>query len=79
MASIVAQQLPGGLLEMAFTLAMVAGAILIIGGMISMAVYLYRSVQGEGVPDPRESEATPAGDDDDELRKGDADDEWDYY
>jgi len=71
-------QFPSGLFEMAFTGALVAGAILLLGGLISFAVFLYRNTKGEGMKDP--SEVVPEKvDDEDELTQGSQDDEWDYY
>jgi hypothetical protein len=72
-------QFPSGLFEMAFTLALVAGALLLLGGMASMGVFLYRSVKGDGMKDPREVVPEKTKDDDSGATKGDADDEWDYY
>lgn len=71
-------QFPSGLFEMAFTLALVAGAVLILGGLVSFGVYLYRSVRGEGMKDPREVVPEKVNDEE-ELSKGNQDDEWEYY
>lgn len=71
-------QFPSGLFEMAFTLALVAGAVLILGGLVSFGVYLYKSVRGEGMKDPREV-APEKVNDEEELSKGNQDDEWEYY
>lgn len=70
--------LQSGLLEMAFSVAVVAAALLFIGGLVSFAVYLYQSIAGDGMKDPREVVPENAADDEG-LRKGDPDDEWDYY
>jgi len=75
MATVVLQS---GLLEMAFSVAVVAGALLLLGGLVSFAVFLYKSIAGEGMRDPREV-APEKVEDDDGLTKGDPDDEWDYY
>jgi len=74
--NVVVQSFPSGLFEMAFTLAILAAGLLLVGGIISGLVYAYKSTKGEGVKDPREAvpEKTEDG-----LRKGDDDDEWDYY
>jgi|GEM_PF-3012215 len=67
------QALPFDLLEVGIVLAVLAGAILIGGGLLSLGAFAYRSIAGDGIEYPDEEE------DDDGLRKGDADDEWDYY
>lgn len=72
-------QLPSDLLEMAFTLALVAGVVLILGAIVSFGVFAYRSVRGEGMKDPREVAPEKTKDDENGLTKGDSDDEWDYY
>ncbi|MEF8814697.1 MAG: hypothetical protein V5A55_12900 [Halovenus sp.] len=79
MVAPVLQSFPSGLFEMAFTLALVAGALLLLGGMVSMGVFLYRSVKGDGMKDPREVAPEKTKDDDSDLSKGDSDDEWEYY
>jgi hypothetical protein len=66
-------QLPSDLFGAAFTIALVLGALLLLGGLVSFAVFAYRSVRGEGMRDPREVVPEEAGD------EGDSDDEWDYY
>lgn len=76
MATVVLQS---GLLDMAFSVAFIAGALLLVGGLLSFAVFLYRSVAGDGMKDPREVAPEKVKDDDDGVSKGDADDEWDYY
>jgi hypothetical protein len=76
MYSVVAQL--SGLFDIALTGALVAGGLLILGGIVSFAVFAYRSVKGEGMRDPEE--VVPEKVDDEEgLSEGDADDEWDYY
>ncbi|PSP91721.1 hypothetical protein BRC87_02215 [Halobacteriales archaeon QS_4_66_20] len=65
--------------EMAFSLALVAGALLLLGGMVSMGVFLYRSMKGDGMKDPREVAPEKTKDGDSGVTKGDTDDEWDYY
>lgn len=71
-------QLPSNLFDLAFTLAVVTAALLLIGGMVSFAVFLYRSIKGEGMKDPEEVVPEKI-EDEDGLREGDEDDEWDYY
>lgn len=73
------QSLPSGLFEMAFTLAVVAGAALLIGAIVSLAVFAYRNVKGEGMRDPEEVVPEKVADEEDGVSKADPDDEWDYY
>lgn len=75
---LVAQVILANFLEMAFTIALVAGGVLLLGAMVSFAVFAYRSIKGEGMKDPREV-APEKTDDDSGLTEGDADDDWDYY
>ena len=75
----VLQSFPSGVFEMAFSLALVAGALLLLGGMVSMGVFLYRSMKGDGMKDPREVAPEKTKDDDSGVTKGDTDDEWDHY
>lgn len=71
-------QFPGGLFEMAFTLALVAAALLLVGVIVSLGVFAYRSTKGDGVPDPEEVVPEQVNDDEG-VTEGDADDEWKYY
>lgn len=75
MHGFVAQSMPTGLFDMAFSLALLAGALLFIGGLISFAVFGYRSIKGEGMKDTGDE----APGDDGELTEGDSDDEWEFY
>lgn len=75
----IVMQLGSGLFEIAFTAALVAGGLLFLGGLLSFAVFIYRSVKGDGMRDPREVVPEKANDDEESLRTGDPDDEWDYY
>lgn len=76
----VALQLGGStLFELAFTAALVAGGLLFLGGLLSFAVFIYQSVKGDGMRDPREVAPEKTKDDDDGVTAGDPDDEWDYY
>jgi len=70
-------QFPSGLFEMAFTGALVAAGILLLGGLVSFGVFLYRAARGDGMKNP--SEVVPEKVEDDELTQGNQDDEWDYY
>jgi hypothetical protein len=70
-------QVGSGLFETAFTVALVAGGLLFLGGLVSFAVFLYRSVSGDGMRDP--GEVVPEEANDDDVERGDDDEEWDYY
>jgi hypothetical protein len=77
--SLLPLQFPSVLFEMAFTLAVIAGALLLVGVVGSLAVFAYRSTMGDGVEDPAAVVPDRIEDDEDALQEGDADDEWDYY
>ena len=71
-------QFSGDLFGAAVTLALVTGGLLLIGALVSFAVFGYRSVKGDGMRDPQEVVPEKTTDDDD-LTEGSSDDEWDYY
>jgi hypothetical protein len=79
MTPVVAFPAPLALADMAFTLALLAGGLLLLGGMVSLAVVAYRSLEGEGMRDPREVVPEKTADDDSGLTEGGDDDDWDYY
>ena len=79
MNAFVAQMFSSDLIQMALTAALVAGGILLLGGLVSFAVFGYRSIKGDGMRDPREVAPEKTKDEDSGLTKGDSDDEWDYY
>ncbi|PSQ61804.1 MAG: hypothetical protein BRD21_08505 [Halobacteriales archaeon SW_8_66_22] len=62
-------------MDLAFSIALIAGALLFVGGLVSFAGFAYKTTRGEGMEDPRD--AMPENED--ELTEGDTDDEWDYY
>ena len=72
-----AAQFSGDLIGAAVTLALVTGGLLLVGALVSFAVFAYRSVKGDGMRDPQE--VVPEKTTDEGLSEGDADDEWDYY
>ena len=70
-----AAQFSGDIFGAVLALALVTGGLLLIGALVSFAVFAYRSVKGDGTRDPQEVvPETEEG-----VSKGDADDEWDYY
>ncbi|OYR55063.1 hypothetical protein DJ73_02975 [Halorubrum sp. Ea1] len=71
-------QISSDLLSGAFTLAVIAGGLLLLGGLVSFGVFIYRSVKGDGMRDPQEV-APEKATDSDEVTEGSPDDEWDYY
>lgn len=78
MTVLIVQVVLASLADMAFSLALIAGAALLLGAMVSLSVFAYRSIKGEGMKDPREV-APEKTDDDGGVSEGEADDEWDYY
>lgn len=79
MEPVALQLLPSSLFEIALTAALVAGGLLFLGGLLSFAVFIYRSVKGDGMRDPREVVPEKTKDDENGVTAGDPDDEWDYY
>jgi len=79
MSPVFGQVLPSSLFEIAFTAALLVGALLLVGVVISLAMFVYRSVRGEGMKDPRESAAESPANGESDLQEGETDDEWDYY
>ena len=75
--NVLVAQMSSDLLGGAFTVALVAGGLLLAGALVSFAVFAYRSVKGDGMRDPQE--VVPEKVDDDGPTEGGPDDEWDYY
>jgi len=69
-------QFSSDLLSGAFTLALIAGGLLLLGGLVSLGVFIYRSVKGDGMRDPQEVASET---DSDEVTEGGPDDEWEFY
>jgi hypothetical protein len=67
------QTFGGGLLESVAQLAGILGALVLGLFIVAMAAYAYKQLRGGGVRWPDEET------DDDEVVRGDSDDEWDYY
>lgn len=68
-------QTGGGLLESVGQLAVIAGTLLLALALVAFAAFAYKSVRGDGVewPEDRDPE------DDEEVQRGDDDDEWEFY
>ncbi|QAU14000.1 hypothetical protein EKH57_15500 [Halorubrum sp. BOL3-1] len=71
-------QFSSDLLSGAFTLALIAGGLLFLGGLVSLGVFIYRSVKGDGMRDPEEVAPEKTTDSDD-VTQGGQDDEWEFY
>ncbi|MDY6819526.1 MAG: hypothetical protein SVG88_12775 [Halobacteriales archaeon] len=71
-------QLPsgGGLIGSFAQVAVIAGTVVLILMLVAFGGFVYKSLQGDGIEWPDDKEQLP---DDDEIRQGDQDDEWDYY
>jgi hypothetical protein len=74
MGPLLLQSFGGGLLGTLAQAAVLAGTLLLLLMCVALGGYAYKQLRGDGVEWPDE---TP--EDDDEVRSGDADDEWDYY
>ena len=73
--SLFALQLAGSeMLEMAGQAAVIAGTLLLALGLVALLAYAYRNLGDEEMRWPEDVER-----EDDGLRQGDEDDEWDYY
>lgn len=70
-------QVSSDLLRGAFTIALITGGLLLFGALVSLAVFAYRSVKGDGMRDPQD--VAPEKSADDDVTEGGPDDEWDYY
>lgn len=75
--NLIVVQVSSDLLSGAFSIAVLAGGLLLFGALISFAVFAYRSVKGDGMRDPQDIAPENAADDD--VTEGGPDDEWDYY
>jgi hypothetical protein len=73
MAMLVLQALDGGLLGAFSQVAVLAGALLLAGGVLAFAAFAYKQLRG-GVEWPDDIE-----NDDGDVESGDASDEWKYY
>ncbi|WP_311172922.1 hypothetical protein [Halobellus ordinarius] len=72
MASLL-QTFGGGLLESVAQLAGILGTVVLGLFVLAMATYAYKQLRGGGVRWPDEET------EDDDVVRGDSDDEWDYY
>lgn len=51
-----------------------AGTLILLLMLVALGGYAYKALSGDGIEWPEDIE-----EDDDSLRRGDTDDEWDYY
>ncbi|MEF8758062.1 MAG: hypothetical protein V5A33_07475, partial [Halobacteriales archaeon] len=56
--------------------AVVAGSLILLLMLVALFGFVYKSLQGDGIEWPDEQSPN---EDDDAVRKGSDDDEWDYY
>lgn len=52
-----------------------AGALVLVLMIVALVGFAYKSLQGDGITWPEDD----AGDEDDDVRKGSEDDEWEFY
>jgi len=78
MDSLVLQAFGSGLVGSIAQVAVIAGTLVLMMGLVAMGVYAYKNIRGDGVTWPDERDDMDVGDDDG-VRKGNKDDEWDYY
>jgi hypothetical protein len=68
------QAIGGGLTESVAQVAVLAGTLVLALMLVALGAFAYKSLRGDGIRWPDEE----AGAEDD-VHRGDADDEWDYY
>ncbi|WP_424000356.1 hypothetical protein ACOZ4I_13440 [Haloarcula salina] len=69
-------QLGAGLLESVGQIAALAGTLVLVLLLVALGAFAYKSLTGDGIRWPDESEETP---EDDGVTQGGTDDEWKYY
>lgn len=75
LSSVLPLALPSGLVENLGDVVVMAGTLVLALMLVALGSYAYKQLQGDGVEWPDEDN----GEDDDELRRGSGEDEWDYY
>lgn len=75
---VVLQGLPfgSGLLESVAQVAVLAGTLVLLLGLVALGGFLYKSVKGDGIRWPGDVDEEVA---DDEVRRGSENDDWKYY
>lgn len=66
-----------GLVESLGEVMVIAGTIVLLLMLIAFGAFVYQSVTGDGMTDPRE--ATTDRSSEDGVRRGQSDEEWEYY
>lgn len=74
--TLVALQVGNGLTESVAQAAVLAGTLVLLLGLVALGAFAYKSIRGDGIrwPDETEEDDREGG-----ARRGDPDDEWDYY
>jgi hypothetical protein len=74
--TLVALQVGNGLTESVAQAAVLAGTLVLLLGLVALGAFAYKSLRGDGIrwPDETEEDDREGG-----ARRGDPDDEWDYY
>lgn len=67
--------LSGGLLESVAQVAVLAGALVLVLALVALGSFAYKSIRGDGIEWPDEQDP----EDDEDVTRGDDDDEWKYY
>lgn len=67
--------LSGGLLESVAQVAVLAGALVLVLALVALGSFVYKSTRGDGIEWPDETDS----EDDEDVTRGDDDDEWKYY
>lgn len=75
--ALVVLQIGGGLTESVAQAAVLAGTLVLALMLVALAAFAYKSLKGDGIRWPSDVEEGDA--DDEGARRGDPDDEWDYY
>jgi hypothetical protein len=71
-------QIGSGMLESLSQVAVIAGTGLLVLMLVALGGFAYKSLSGDGITWPEDVD-DDAGEEGQGLRKGDQDDEWDYY
>ena len=74
--TLVALQVGNGLTESVAQAAVLAGTLVLLLGLVALGAFAYKSLRGDGIrwPDETDEDDREGG-----ARRGDPDDEWDYY
>lgn len=71
--------LPSGLVDSLGDVVVMAGTLVLALMLVALGSYAYKQLRGGGVEWPEERKGEGEGEDDDEIRRGSGEDEWDYY